>query len=52
MKVLVNQVSGPPEEGVNSFVNMSIDLNVLVHSLVERIDTFGSNIKEGKRVQV
>jgi predicted AAA+ superfamily ATPase len=40
-------VSGQPQEGVNSLVNTSID--VLVHSLVDRIDTLESSIKERKR---
>jgi predicted AAA+ superfamily ATPase len=40
-------VSGQPQEGVNSLVNTSID--VLVHSLVDRIDMLESSIKERKR---
>jgi hypothetical protein len=44
-------VSGAPQEGVNSFVNTSIDLNVLVHSLVDRIDRLESNLKERKKVE-
>jgi hypothetical protein len=32
-------------------VNTSIDLNVLVHSLVDRIDRLESNLKERKKVE-
>ena len=39
-------VSGLPQEDVNSSVNTSIDINVLVHSLVDRIDTLESNLKK------
>ena len=44
-------VSGA-QEGVNSFVNTSIDLNVLVHSLVDRIDMLESNLNERTKVKV
>jgi len=49
-KSSTKSVSGPPQEGVNRFVNTNIDLNVLVHSLVDRFDTLESNIKERKKV--
>ena len=32
-------------------MNTSIDLNVLVHSLVDRIDRLESNLKERKKVE-
>ena len=32
-------------------MNTSIDLNVLVHSLVDRIDRHESNLKERKKVE-
>ena len=44
-------VSEPPQECVNGFVNYSIDLNVLVHSFVELIDTLESDINERKRFE-
>jgi hypothetical protein len=51
-EVLLNQVNKSvrgAQEGVNSFVNTNIDFNVLVHSLVDRIDMLESNVKERKR---
>jgi hypothetical protein len=51
-EVLLNQVHKSvrgAQEGVNSFVNTRIDFNVLVHSLVDRIDMLESNVKERKR---
>jgi hypothetical protein len=44
-KSYTQSVSGA-QEGVNSFVNNNIDLNVLVHSLVNRIDTLECKLKE------
>lgn len=50
-KSSTQSVSGPPQEGINSFVNTNIDLNVLVHSLVDRIDKLESNQKERKKLE-
>jgi len=49
-KSCTQSVSGA-QEGVDSFVNTNIDLNVLVHSLVDRIDMLESNLKERKKVE-
>jgi hypothetical protein len=57
MKFLVNQVQSHlvgllKRVLTNSFVNTSIDLNVLVHLFVDRIDRLESNIKERKTMEV
>lgn len=51
-KLGIQSVSGPPQGCVSSFANTSIDLNVLVHSLVDRNDTLESNINKKKKVEV
>jgi hypothetical protein len=57
MKFLVNQVQSLlvgllKRVLTNSFVNTSIDLNVLVHLFIDRIDRLESNIKERKTMEV
>ena len=57
MQFLVNQVQSLlvgllKRVLTNNFVNTSIDLNVLVHLLVDRIDRLESNLNERKTVEV